>query len=264
MLKRFSNDLKKYWPYAIYAAKSELKVETSGSYLSWIWWVLEPLCFMLIYVFVFGYMFQAKTNYFSIFVFLGLAVWKYMSMNISTSVMIVYNNKHILSKVYMPKHILIIKKMIVNAFKMMISFLIVFIMMAFYGVSISLQMIWILPLFFLLFVFTFAISSLVLHVGIYVQDLEKVTIIVLRMFFFLSGIFYSIEERFGAVSPKMAYMFEHANPFGFIISSFRNAIIYSRDISWKWYLLWLVISLIISLIGIALIYAYEDDYIKVI
>ncbi len=264
MLKRFSGDLKKYWPYASYAAKAELKVEISGSRLSWIWWILEPLCYMLIYVFVFGYMFQSKTNHFSIFVFLGLTVWKYMSMNISTSVMIVYNNKHILSKIYMPKFILILKKMMVNAFKMLISFLIVFIMMVFYGVPISLKIIWLLPLFLLLFTFTYGIAALSLHVGIYIQDLEKVTTIVLRMFFFLSGVFYSIEDRFGAVSPKMAYLFEHANPFGFIISSFRDAIIYSRDISWEWYLLWLAISALISLIGTALIYAYEDDYIKVI
>ena len=46
---RFINDVKKYYNYTIYSAKSELKSEVSNSYLNWIWWVLEPLCFMMIY-----------------------------------------------------------------------------------------------------------------------------------------------------------------------------------------------------------------------
>ena len=55
-MKRFINDTKKYWKYTLYAAKSQLKTEVANSYLNWIWWVLEPFCFMLIYAFIFGYM----------------------------------------------------------------------------------------------------------------------------------------------------------------------------------------------------------------
>ena len=48
-MNRFINDTKKYWKYTLYAAKSQLKTEVANSYLNWIWWVLEPFCFMLIY-----------------------------------------------------------------------------------------------------------------------------------------------------------------------------------------------------------------------
>ena len=44
--------LKRYNPYSIYAAKSELKGEVSSSYLTWIWWILDPVLFMLVYVFI--------------------------------------------------------------------------------------------------------------------------------------------------------------------------------------------------------------------
>ena len=47
-MKRFANDLKKYHGYALYAAKAELKAEVAGSYLNWVWWILEPVCLMLI------------------------------------------------------------------------------------------------------------------------------------------------------------------------------------------------------------------------
>ena len=42
--------MKKYWKYAIYSSKAQLKAEVANSYLNWLWWVLDPLCFMLIYV----------------------------------------------------------------------------------------------------------------------------------------------------------------------------------------------------------------------
>ena len=69
MFKRFRDDMKKYWKYAIYSSKAQLKAEVANSYLNWLWWVLDPLCFMLIYVFMFGYVFKSKEQYFAIFDF---------------------------------------------------------------------------------------------------------------------------------------------------------------------------------------------------
>ena len=50
MFNRFKDDLKKYWKYAIYSSNAQLKSEIANSYLNWLWWILDPLCFMLIYV----------------------------------------------------------------------------------------------------------------------------------------------------------------------------------------------------------------------
>ena len=66
-MKRFWKDLKSHYRYAIYSAKSELKSEVANSYLNWIWWVLEPFCFMLIYAFIFGVVFNASEHYSQLF-----------------------------------------------------------------------------------------------------------------------------------------------------------------------------------------------------
>ena len=36
-MKRFINDMEKYYRYAVYSAKAELKAEVAGSYLNWIY-----------------------------------------------------------------------------------------------------------------------------------------------------------------------------------------------------------------------------------
>ena len=94
-MKRFFNDLKKYGKYAWFSAKSELKSEVANSYLNWLWWVLDPFCFMLIYTFIFGYVFKASEQYFPIFIFIGLSMWDFFNRCVTNSINIVKNNKAI-------------------------------------------------------------------------------------------------------------------------------------------------------------------------
>ncbi len=88
-MDRFINDFKKYYKYAIYSAKSELKAEVASSYLNWVWWILEPLCFMLIYSFIFGVVFDAREENFPIFIFIGIMAWDFFNRNIKNSVKMV-------------------------------------------------------------------------------------------------------------------------------------------------------------------------------
>ena len=78
-MKRFWRDLTSHYRYAIYSAKSELKSEVANSYLNWIWWVLEPFCFMLIYAFIFGVVFEAREQYFPAFIFIGITAWDFFN-----------------------------------------------------------------------------------------------------------------------------------------------------------------------------------------
>ena len=95
-MKRFWRDLtshyryaiysEKYWKYTLYAAKSQLKTEVANSYLNWIWWVLEPFCFMLIYAFIFGVVFEAREQYFPAFIFIGITAWDFFNRCLTQSV----------------------------------------------------------------------------------------------------------------------------------------------------------------------------------
>ncbi len=53
-IKKCCKDVVKYWEYTNYAAKADLKAEVADSYLNRLWWLLEPLFSMLVYIIVFG------------------------------------------------------------------------------------------------------------------------------------------------------------------------------------------------------------------
>ncbi len=85
-MSRFLKDTKKYYKYAIYSAKSKLQSEVASSYLNWLWWVLDPICFMLIYTLIFGVVFNAKEQYFTVFIFIGLTMWDFFNKTLQQSV----------------------------------------------------------------------------------------------------------------------------------------------------------------------------------
>ena len=107
-MKRFFENVKKYYKYAVYSAKAELKSEVANSYLNWVWWLLDPICFMLIYTFIVEIVFKTSEPYFPVFVFIGLTTWTFFKQMISGSVKLVSSNRSIVTKVYIPKYILLL------------------------------------------------------------------------------------------------------------------------------------------------------------
>ena len=77
-MKRFIENIKRYFKYAVYSARADLKAEVAGSYLNWLWWILDPMFFMIIYIFIASIVFKTTEPYFPVFIFTGLTVWDYL------------------------------------------------------------------------------------------------------------------------------------------------------------------------------------------
>ena len=248
-------------PYAKYATKSGLKSEVASSQLSWLWWILDPILFMLVYWFIFMVIFGQKKEYFHIFVFVGLSMWNLFNKTVSGSVRIVAANRAVVTKVYIPKYFLIIILLFQNLFKMMISFGIVFVMMLWSHVPVSYNVIYVIPIFVDLILITFGVSAILAHFGVFFDDLKNITNVGLRILFYMSGIFYVITDR---VNEAIATLLLKVNPVGFLIDACRSSLVYCETPHRRLILLWFVIGSVLSAIGVAIIYKNENNYVKVI
>ncbi len=259
--KRFFKDLKRYLPYALWSAKADLQAEVATSYLNWMWWLIEPICMCLIYTMIFGVVFKAAEDYFAIFVFVGLTLWGFFSRCLTASVDIVRWNKDIVTKVYMPKYILLLAKMFAYFFKMMVSFGVIIIMMIIMRVPINFNVLFVIPVLILLFLFTFGVSSIMMHYGVYVSDLGYIMGIVLQMVMYVSGVFYSLANQ---VPEPFGVILEVFNPVAYIISAMRQALLYQSTPMLFPMLAWGLISLIMIALGVFTVYSNENSYVKVI
>ncbi len=260
-MKRFFENVKKYYKYAVYSAKAELKSEVANSYLNWVWWLLDPICFMLIYTFIVEIVFKTSEPYFPVFVFIGLTTWTFFKQMISGSVKLVSSNRSIVTKVYIPKYILLLSKSFKYLFKMMISFSLVIVLMLIFNVPFTIQILWFIPILIVLYVVSFGLGSILIHFGIYVEDLFNVVNIVLKLMFYLSGIFYNIRTRVPA--PYNGILLR-VNPAAFIMDEFRKILIDGKMPSLAGLSFWLFVGIILTMIGVKIIHKYENSYAKVI
>lgn len=258
---RFFSDVPKYFFYTVRSAKADLRSEVANSFLDWLWWLIEPFCMMLIYVFVFGIIMKSSEMYFPVFIFSGLTMYNFFSRGINGSVEIIRNNKGIITKVYLPKYILLFARMLVNGFKMMVSFAVVAVMLVYFKVPLTINIFWIFPIVLVLFLFTFGVGTILMHYGVYVSDLSYIVGIATNMLMYLSGIFYSISNK---VPEPFGELIEKFNPVSFLIASMRNAVLYGQTPDWRMLVIWAFISVFLSGIGILTVYHNENSYVKVI
>lgn len=260
-MKRFYNNIKKYFNYSIYSAKSELKSEVADSYLNWLWWILDPVAFMIIYTFIVEVVFKSSEPNFPVFVFIGLTVWNFFNLMVSGSVKLVTSNKGIVTKIYIPKYVLLLYKSFVYLFKMFISMGLVCVLLLIYKVPLSFTIINIIPVLIVLYLVSFGISSILMHFGIFVEDLSNVTAIVLKLLFYLSGIFYSVVTRIPA--PYNFYLLNF-NPGAFFVHQFRLVLLYGKSPDYIGLGIWFVVGILLTSLGVKIIHKYENSYAKVI
>lgn len=294
-MKRFFKDIKKFWNFVVYSSNAELKSEVAGSFLSWLWWFLDPLLFMMVYSFIAILIFQSGEPHFPVFVFLGMNCWQFFSKTVKSSVRLIVGNKAIVTKVYIPKHMLILEKLGVYGFKMFVSFGLTAafligeaILYAIWGIGepvvIGIEILWVIPLMALLFLVTFAVSLFMSHFGVFVEDLTNIITVVLQLGFYISGVFYSLENRLQRVDMAVPFfekltMFEsynefwrfvgelltNVNPLALIMSDMRYAVLGNGSgFHFVAYAVWFVLAAIISIIGIRVIYKFENSYVKII
>ena len=240
-MKRFITDVKKFWNYSSYNVKAELKSEVVGV--------------------IFG---ASSKPYFLVFVFIGLNCWQFFNRVVRNSVKLVSNKKSIVTKVYIPKYMFILEKIGTNGFKMLVSFVITALFMVYYQVPLSFNMLWVVPLLIMLGIVAFAFSTIIMHFGVFVEDLLNIVTVGLQLVFYLSGIFYDITDRLAKNHSRLCALLTYGNPVALIMTDIRNSLLYNQAPHFAALGIWLAICLVISVIGIKIIYRYENSYVKII
>lgn len=260
-MKSVFKELKEYSYFMMYMAKTELKAEVANSYLNWVWWVLEPLLNMLVYYYVFNDLMGNKEQYFIVFIYSALIMWNFFNRVITYSIRLVRTNKDIVTKVYIPKYVLLVSNILMNAFKFLLSAAILVVLMLVFQVPVDWHLLYLLPVYLVFAVFTFGCAAILLHFGVFIDDLGYAMGILLNMLFFLSGVFGNLQTMIQGPLGKMLLCF---NPIAFFINAMRQALLYKAAPDIGLFVIWTIISVALCGAGVALIRKYENTYVKII
>lgn len=259
--KRFIKDIRQYGTYMVYAAQTDLKAEVANSYLNRLWWILEPLFSMLVYVVVFGKVMGRSIDNYAVFVYSALLMWNFFNKTINYSVKLVRNNRDIVTKVYVPKFVLLISNMILNIFKLLFSLTVLIGLILIFRVDIGIEILWAIPAYVVMILLSFGVGMIFLHYGVYVDDLSYAVGILLNMLMFLSGTFYNVRTT---LSEPLDTILMCVNPVALTIDTMRNALLYQSVCNVPLIIIWFLIAVLLCCIGVHIVYKNENGYVKVV
>jgi len=220
---------------------------------------------MAVYTFVFGYLFRRGQAHFASFVFIGLTLWEFFNRMLTGSVRILADHRELVAKVYIPKYVLLAARSLTYLFKMGISLLLAIGLMVAQGVPFSATILWLPVVILVLYVAAFALGMFLMHLGVLFSDMQKLVTILMRVLFYLSGVFYNIRVLAGKfLEGKLSFWMIRANPAAFCMDEARKVMLDGRAPSFEGLLLWLAVGLVLLGLGAALVHRNENTYAKII
>ena len=209
-----------------------------GSLLGLLWSFIQPLMMLFIYTFVFSIVFKAKWNLagdgapgvFPVVMFSGMAMYNIFQESIILNCSVITGNQNLVKKVIFPLDILPVANMGATAVLGMawVALLVIGVLIVFGHVCWTLVL---TPLVYLpLLMITLGVSYFVASLGVYMRDMQYIVGIILQVLFFMTPVFYPIENVPEQFQPILLL-----NPLSPILEQGRQVMIFGQvpDV-WVW------------------------------
>jgi ABC-type polysaccharide/polyol phosphate export permease len=194
------------------------------SVLGIVWTMLEPLLTMTVMAVVFSAILVRAIPNFPVFLFSALIAWNYFNQSSSNAMNELKSGSRLMKKVYMPLSIYVLSSVGSGMVNLFLSTIIVFAIILVSGIPIT-AAVFFLPIGVLIItIFTIGAGLLVSTMSIFFSDIRNLYTILLRIIFYLSGTFYTIDRL-----PDDLKLVVEINPLYHMLLLFR-APLYSGEI----------------------------------
>ena len=171
----------------------DFKRKYKRSALGVCWSFLNPLLTMLVQYLVFSTIFKSSIENFIIYLLIGIIVFNFFGESVGLGLTSIVDNAHLINKVYMPKIIYPLSRVISSVVNLLISLVPLFIMMLLTGVPIT-KAVLLLPIGLIcLLVFCLGLSMLLSASMVFFQDTQFLWNVVSTLWQYLTPTFYPVD-----------------------------------------------------------------------
>ncbi len=240
-------------------AYQELKIVYAQTYLGIFWAVIRPLFTLLVFTLIFRNFLHVSTHApYHLFAFTGMIAWNFFSQIVSNASSAIIQKQSLIRKMYFPKIILPLSKIVVLAVETGISLLILMSFLLFERVCIGFQILS-LPFFILLTFFCgFAVAIWMNALNIKFRDLNQIVPSVVGIAIWITPVFYPT-----TIIPEQYDFFVYANPMAGIIKGYRFAILGEGFPEWQYWVS-ILITVVVSLVGTWYLSRVENEMVDYI
>jgi len=221
-----------------------LRREASVNYLSYAWWVLEPMMHMVVYYVVFSFLLRRGTDNFVAFLLTGLIPWLWFAKTVNHATSSIIQGRGLMSQVHIPKLFFPMVCLFQDSIKQLFVFLLLIAFLLLYGMQPTIYWLGLIPVAVVQLFLTALGASFFAILIPFVRDFKFLVPTILQFVMFCSGIFYNPER----ISPKYYDLF-FLNPMALLLKNYRDLLLYQKWPDW----LALGKLWVVSLIGMSLI-----------
>jgi ABC-type polysaccharide/polyol phosphate export permease len=181
-----------------YMVRADVKKRGVNTVLGNVWWILDPLITMLIYVLVMTVIFQRSTPDFPLFLLSAMVPFKWFTATIGSSTNAVIGKEALIKQILFPKIIL----PVTNGLSQIVSFLfgllvLVVVWFFFYHDHVTWQIVWVPLIAVVQYVFVLGLTFMVSAITVFYRDVGIVIGHFMRLLFWISPILWSFMEVAG-------------------------------------------------------------------
>jgi ABC-2 type transport system permease protein len=269
------------WQYrelVVNLTRKELKVKYKTSVLGFLWSLLNPLMYLVVFSLVFGIISKVSVPYFGIFFLSGLLAWNLFAAAIGGGTAAIVGNAQLVTKVWFPRESLVIASILAGVVHFFLQGIVLLAALAVFRRAPDFQY---LPIMgfsvIVLLIFATALGIALSAINVYLRDTQHLVEVLLLAWFWVSPVAWSyglVRTRYGASREWIAAL----NPVLTVVVTFQRTL-WNPNYSlgetsdeykvipphhWGWYMTHLGVTALVSLGllygALALFSRLEDNF----
>lgn len=250
------SNFQKYYYLLTILVKKDVKKKYKGSFLGILWSLLNPLLNMIVLTIIFSSLFNRSIENFPVYLLSGRLLFGFFSSSTNTAMKSIIFSANLIKKVYVPKCVIVISKIISNFIFFLISLIDLVIIMLATRAEVTLNAICAPIYLLLLFIFTCGVGLILATTTVFFRDIEHLYGVFITVLMYSSAIFYPPE-----IIPDKYQFILTINPLYYFIEGFRQIVYYGLPLELSNLLFCIVISGISMIIGILVFGRNQDKFI---
>jgi lipopolysaccharide transport system permease protein len=210
-----------------YLAQADIKRKGANTLLGNVWWVMDPLLQMLVYVVFVEIIAPRKIEAYPLFILAAILPWKWFNTAVQDSTASVASQDRLIKQIQFPKIVLPLASMTAAVVDFAFGLIPLLLIMLLFADRISAYLLLIPLIGVVQYVFTLAFGLVVAAGNVFFRDLANVVRHVLRLWWFLSPGLYSINQLENAglfKSYPLLRQIALLNPFAILFDAYRSVI----------------------------------------
>ena len=234
----------------------DIKLRYRNSVLGFVWCLGNPLLMMAVFTVVFTILMPTNIPNYPVFILCALLPWNYFNTSIMGAIDSIVGNAHLIKKVYFPREVLPLSIVLANLVNFLLALIVLFAMLFALRVHLTPWALYLPLIIIIQTIFTLGLALIFATLNVFYRDTKIIMEVGMLAWFFLTPIFYRIED----LVPQYARLMYWVNPMASFISWYRIVLYHGTSMEPGFIFRTFVTSVIALVVGYLVFTRYSSVF----